>query len=252
MNPVFGSDYARSYDLLYADKDYAAECDLVERVIRGYGPKPTRSILDLGCGTGNHSLPLAERGYEVTGVDRSEGMLSQIRSKAGTKATFQTGDIRSVDLGRKFDCALMMFAVLGYQLENDDALAALRNARKHLNAGGVLMFDVWYGPAVLRERPSERAKVIPTKEGQLVRFAGGKLDIARQVCTVSYQVWRIEKDHVVSRVEEKHDMRYFFPQEIALLLQSAGFAMSRIGAFPDVERDADESTWNITVVARAV
>src|SRR5262245_9243424 len=104
MSAVFGDGYANSYDLLYGDKDYAAECDLIQRVIRRYGLEPTRSVLDLGCGTGNHSLPLAQRGYEIVGVDRSEKMLVQARSKAQTGATFRAGDIRSVDVGRKFDC----------------------------------------------------------------------------------------------------------------------------------------------------
>jgi SAM-dependent methyltransferase len=252
MSDEFGSGYATSYDLLYADKDYAAECDLIERLIRDHGLKPTHTVLDLGCGTGNHSMPLAERGYEVTGVDRSDEMLHQLRSKARKGGTFRTGDIRTVDLSMKFDCALMMFAVLGYQLENTDLIAALENARRHLHSGGILIFDVWYGPAVLHLRPSERAKVIPTDGGQIVRFACGTLDVPRQVCRINYQVWRIHNDRVVARVEESHQMRYFFPMEIALLLKSTGFIVRHVGAFPDVDLEPDENTWNIVVVAKAV
>jgi SAM-dependent methyltransferase len=252
MSGEFGGGYATSYDLLYADKNYAAECDLLERIIRDYGLKPTRTILDLGCGTGNHALRLADRGYEVTGVDRSDEMLSQLRSKTRSSATFRTGDIRTVDLGKKFDCALMMFAVLGYQLENTDVIAALENARRHLHSGGILIFDIWYGPAVLHLRPSDRAKVIPVDGGQIVRFASGNLDVARQRCTVNYQVWRIQNDRVVARVDESHQMRYFFPMEIALFLMSTGFTALRLGAFPDVDLEPGENTWNIAVVAKAV
>jgi len=256
VSDVFGTGYASSYDLFYSDKDYTAECDLVEQIIREYGLKPTRSILDLGCGTGNHSLPLAKRGYEVVGVDRSEEMLAQVRAKAAesgaAKASFQAGDIRTVDVGRKFDAALMMFAVLGYQIDNESVLSALKTARRHLNPGGLLIFDVWYGPAVLHLRPSERAKVIPTPEGQVIRFANGTLDTTNQTCTVNYQVWRIKEDRVVARVEESHHMRFFFPLELDLLLTSTGFSRLHTGAFPDFTRDPDEDTWNILVVARGV
>src|SRR5262245_58790987 len=252
MKAVFGSGYATSYDLLYADKDYGAECDLIERLVREYGLNPTRTILDLGCGTGNHSLPLANRGYEVVGVDRSDEMLNELRSKNRTDATFRAGDIRTIDIGNTFDCALMMFAVLGYQIENIDVLAALANARWHLHPRGILIFDVWYGPAVLHVRPSERAKVLPTEEGQIVRFASGILDVGRQICTVNYQIWQIQNYHVIARVDEKHQMRYFFPMEIDLLLKATGFAALRVGAFPDVDRDPDENTWNIVVVAQAI
>jgi SAM-dependent methyltransferase len=256
MSNVFGSDYASSYDLLYGDKDYAAECDVIEGVIRDFGLKPARSILDLGCGTGNHALPLAERGYEVTGVDRSAEMLAQVRAKARQQGSLNvilhSGDIGSIDLGRKFDTALMMFAVLGYQIENAKVLAALKSARRHLNPGGILLFDVWYGPAVLHLRPSERAKVIPTPEGQMVRFASGALDIPQQTCTVNYQVWRIKEDRVVARVTESHRMRYFFPLELDLLLETAGFLRLRTGAFPEFSSEPDENTWNVLVAARAV
>ena len=139
LHEVFGSNYAEAYDIVYRDKDYAAECDLIERLFQRYGEGPMASVLDLGCGTGNHSLLLDQRGYEVVGVDRSASMLAHARSKAaksepnnGRKEAFYQGDIRNVDLQRQFDAVLIMFAVLGYQLENSDVLSALKTARRHL------------------------------------------------------------------------------------------------------------------------
>ena len=84
---VFGCGYADQYDLLYSDKDYEAECDLLEEVFRRYGTGPVQTILDLGCGTGSHALLLARRGYQVTGVDRSQEMLAQARQKAASDAS---------------------------------------------------------------------------------------------------------------------------------------------------------------------
>jgi len=63
---VFGLDYSDSYDDLYADKDYGAECDLLEKIFRR-ADRPVHTILDLGCGTGRHSVELARRGYELVG-----------------------------------------------------------------------------------------------------------------------------------------------------------------------------------------
>jgi len=254
MNDLFGTGYSNSYDLLYSDKDYGVECDLIVRAIGEYGLNPTRSILDLGCGTGNHALPLARRGYEVVGIDRSEQMLALARTKArdlnAGKADFSSGDIRSADLGRKFDATLMMFAVLGYQLYNEDVLSALRTARQHITPGGVLIFDVWYGPAVLNLKPSERAKVIPIPDGQILRFADGNLNISDQICTVNYRLWRIKDDRVITRIEESHQVRYFFPRELDLLLESSGFRRVRTSAFPEFEREPDETTWNALVIAQ--
>lgn len=252
---VFGSSYAAAYDSLYRDKDYPAECDLVEQVLRTYGGGATRRILDIGCGTGGHSIPLAERGYQVEGVDRSEAMLGEARRKAqaaGVEARFALGDAATFRLEESFDAALMLFAVLGYLVENEQLLAALRNVRRHLRADGLFICDVWYGPAVLRERPSQRVKVSPLDGGQLLRVATGELDMLHHVCHVTYEVWRLKADRVASHTRETHTMRYFFPQELRLLLGLAGFELLRLGAFPEVERDPDESTWNVLAVARAV
>jgi SAM-dependent methyltransferase len=256
MTSVFGGEYANSYDLLYSDKNYTAECSVIDAIINEYGLKPSRSILDLGCGTGNHALPLAQRGYEITGVDRSDEMLARFRRKAretnASNVSCHSGDICSIDLGRTFDAALMMFAVLGYQLENAQVLSALRSAWQHLNPGGLLVFDVWYGPAVLHLRPSERAKVIPVPGGEVLRSANGTLNIPKQTCTVNYELWRLERNRVVARISESHQMRYFFPLELDLLLETAGFSRLRTGAFPDFTSEANETTWNVLVVARKV
>jgi len=257
MSEVFGSIYADVYDALYQDKNYAAECDLIKRLFRTYGNGPIRTVLDLGCGTGNHAVHLARRGYEVVGVDRSESMLARARRKAtdllsdGSIAFYQ-GDIRSVDLKRRFDALLMMFAVLSYQLTNSDVLSTLRTARRHLRPGGLLIFDVWYGPAVLYQRPSQRIKVIPTERGKILRIASGELNMRQHLCTVRYRVWRLEGDRLVDETVEDHSIRYFFPLELEFFLECAGLELLRLGGFPDWEQEPDETTWNILGVARAV
>ena len=119
---VFGNAYASAYDDLYADKDYEAECDVVERIFAGYADGPVRSVLDLGCGTGGHAKLLARRDCQVTGVDASSEMLARARERGnsvpGSPPTDLQGDVRTLELGRQFDAVLMLFAVLGYQTAN--------------------------------------------------------------------------------------------------------------------------------------
>src|SRR5262249_15398344 len=94
----FAPDYASAYDTLYAEKDYAGECDLLEEVFHRFAPTAVHRVLDMGCGTGGHSLILAARGYEVTGIDRAPAMLDAARAKAGTSGvavTWIEDDIRT-------------------------------------------------------------------------------------------------------------------------------------------------------------
>lgn len=255
MKQPFGPVYADAYDLIYRDKDYDGECELLEHVFQKYAVNPVRKVLDLGCGTGNHSLRLAAKGYEVVGVDCSSDMLRIAERKAHEKGiTLQLlqADIRDLRIDETFDVVLMMFAVLGYQRENTDVLSALRAARSHLHSGGLLVFDVWYGPAVLAQRPEDRVRIIETEDGKLLRTSSGKLDIGRQICIVDFHLWLMNEDRILKETKESHSVRYFFPQELKLLLEVSGFQLLRLGAFPNFDRDPDETTWNVMVVARAV
>ncbi len=84
-NQIFGSVYAEEYDLFYKDKDYEAECDMIEEIFRSHAGGQVSTILDLGCGTGNHAISLAHRGYKVTGVDRSSEMVNMQRPNYNLK-----------------------------------------------------------------------------------------------------------------------------------------------------------------------
>lgn len=257
MSTVFGPFYADAYDLVYRDKDYTTECDLIERLFRDYGTTPIKRVLDLGCGTGNHAIPLAERKYNVTGVDLSPGMLAHAKAKAeqspGHKRLhFQEGDIRQMGVVGQFEAVLILFAVLGYQIDNAEVAATLATARRHLAPGGLLLFDVWHGPAVLHQKPTMRMKKVETPDGNIWRATHGELNINRHTCLVRYRLWLIDHDHLVQEAEEDHEMRFFFPLELAQFLDHAGFALQRLGAFPDFDRDPDETTWNAMGVARAV
>lgn len=250
MSEPFAGLYAEAYDALYGDKDYAAECDLIERLFAARAGG-VETVLDLGCGTGNHAIPLAARGYRVTGVDRSEDMIAAAKAKAGEAVAWHTGDIRGLDLGRRFDVVLMMFAVLGYQTANRDVLAALATARRHLEAGGLLIFDVWYGPAVLHQRPSRRVKQTAAGGTRFVRTATSELDLARNLCTVRYRIRGQSEAGAPRQSDFVHRMRYFFAPELALFLESTGFHNLRLGAFPDFDHEPDETTWNILATATA-
>lgn len=251
---VFTSPYASQYDNLYAEKDYAAECDLVEAAAAARGVR-IETLLDVGCGTGGHSLEWARRGIATSGVDFSASMIEIARRKAQAtdlpvQPEWHVGDARDFELGQSFDAATMMFAVLGYMNGNDDVIGALKTVRRHLRAGGLFVFDVWYGPAVLSVRPETRVRTIEGGDQRILRAASTEIDGFRQLAEVTFRLWTMQGDRLLGESEETHRMRYFFPQELILFLQVAGFDRVEIRSFPDGGTPGD-TTWNVYCTAIA-
>ncbi|TAK58160.1 MAG: class I SAM-dependent methyltransferase [Dehalococcoidia bacterium] len=254
MTTIFGQAYAGAYDAFYAEKDYDAECDMIEAAFRRHASAPVRTLIDLGCGTGNHALRMARRGYAVTGIDLSAEMLRRAHAKAGDAelaVDFHQGDVRYFDADATFDAALLMFAVLGYQHDDEDVLETFRNIRRHLRPGGLLAFDAWYGPGVLADPPGSRSRTVETDDGPMLRSVTSEMDARRHLCRVHYRLSRMAGGRAECVAEETHVVRYFFPDELELQLAVSGLELVALGDFHEPDREPDERSWNAFGVARA-
>jgi SAM-dependent methyltransferase len=223
------ADYARYYDLLYRDKDYAGEAEYVANLIRKFHPS-AKTILELGSGTGIHASLLAKKGFAIHGIERSEEMLGRSRTLAEKmtsgreQLTFSPGDIRDIRLNKNFDAVIALFHVISYQTTNEDVSAAFETAKKQLAPGGIFIFDVWYGPAVLTERPKVRIKRIADDHIEITRLAEPDLRPNENTVDVNYHIFvRDIATQAVSELKEKHTMRYFFKPEIENIAAQSGF-----------------------------
>jgi len=245
------NEYAKFYDALYEDKDYYGEVDYLERLFNKYATKPVATILDLGCGSGGHAIQLAERGYKVTGVDRSDEMLTIARQKTNAgNLEYIHSDLINIDLGKKFDVVISMFAVLSYVTENRDLLKAFQVIAKHLQPGDIFFFDAWFGPAVLSERPTDRYKITTQSNERIIRFAHPQMNVMSHTVTVNYKVIHISGKQIIEEIEESHQMRFFFPLEIEQYLSSSSFKLLSMHPFMDEEHSMTERDWSMAVVAR--
>lgn len=254
MTKVFGT-YGRYYNLLYRDKDYAAEARFVRELLEKHA-SGAQSILELGCGTGAHALQLADLGYEVHGVDQSGTMLEMAQqglaaaAGAAVRLDFTQGDIRTFRLGRAFDAVIALFHVMSYQVSTADLRATCATARAHLKPGGVFLFDYWYGPAVLTERPTVRVKRMEDEGVGVIRIAEPLIHPNDNVVDVNYQI--MVEDKASGRVEEfqeTHRMRYLFRPEIEMLLAEAGLTQVEFGQWL-TGNEPGFDTWNVYSVGK--
>lgn len=241
--------YARYYDLLYRDKDYAAEALFVDERLRTHGGSGG-TLLELGCGTGRHGVEFARLGYRVTGVDLSEGMVRQAEARAkdlpaglGSRVRFSVGDVRTARLGGTFDAVLSLFHVMSYQTTDADLRAAIKTAAVHLKPGGLFLFDFWHGPAVVADPPVVRVKRLADAALEVTRLAEPDIQMAQKCVVVNYDIFLKDKaTGRLSEVRESHPMRYLFLDELAGLLAEQGLAVVDSGGWRSA-RPLGPDTW---------
>jgi SAM-dependent methyltransferase len=251
---VFGA-YARYYDLLYRDKDYRSEADHIDTLIKSLAPKSS-SVLELGSGTGAHAVLLAQNGYGIHGVDSSEQMLAAAQERLQrhpvSGVSFSHGDARTVRLGKKFDVVISIFHVMSYQQTNADLAAAFATARAHLDEGGIFLFDCWYGPAVLTDRPVVRVRRIEDEKSRITRVAEPVMHPAENLVDVNFQVFLKDKaSGETSEITETHRMRYLFSPEVKQLLELTRLTLVHSGEWL-TNRPLSYGTWVACFGARAI
>jgi SAM-dependent methyltransferase len=134
------------YELLAAvyERDWGGFSDrflrFIDLALEKAGTVPS-TALDLACGTGGLALALAGRGWRVVGLDLSPAMI-RVACGKGSSAEFQVGDMRSFDLGTRFDLVTCAFDSFNYLLSLDEVRAAFRCVRTHLQPGGLFLFDL--------------------------------------------------------------------------------------------------------------
>jgi SAM-dependent methyltransferase len=221
------NEYARYYDLFYRDKDYAGETDYIHKLIQSHRPDAV-TVLNLGCGSGRHDRCLAEKGYAVTGVDLSGEMLTVARNSAEGIALldYVQEDVRSIRLEKTFDAVISLFHVMSYQQTNEDLKAAFTSASCHLKPGGTFIFDCWYGPGVLTDRPAMRMKELEDEKISVTRIAQPVMHPNENAVDVNYLIFIKDKQTGdVHEVRETHRMRYLFLPEIRQMLADSGFEL---------------------------
>jgi SAM-dependent methyltransferase len=243
--------YAPFYDLLYRDKDYAAEAEYVAQTTRSAIPA-ARRVLELGSGTGRHGHLLAAMGFDVHGIERSPEMVAlaragrRVRLPADASSfTCEVGDICSAKLDRTFDAVISLFHVISYQTTNQALRAAFRTAADHLAPGGLFLFDVWHGPAVLSQGPSERVKEVADERYWVRRTARPELDTNSNTVNVVYHMECEDRQSGQAvRFSEEHLMRYLFPTEVDLLAESCELRRVRTEEFL-TGASPSPSTWGV-------
>ncbi len=244
-----GDEYLIDHDNLeaFADAeayDLADPTDTGGAFYRALAQEAGGSVLEIGCGTGRVTIPIAQMGFPVTGLDIMPGMIERARRKsAGLPAKWVVGDGRSFRLDERFHLIFLTGNVFQFFLTNADQAALLERAHAHLHPDGLFAFETrnprWPGLAT-RPEPyegmffhletwmEERAEEsYIDAQGRTVQISYAQAyDHAAQILHLTgYKRWR-EGEQEQTQVN-RTALRYTFPQELAALLHACGFAVVR-------------------------
>lgn len=247
-------DYAYYYNAFYQDKDYRVEAKQANDLLKKYG-KDIHTIINYGCGTGKHDVEFSKLGYQCTGIDISQLMIDIAQENARKEKVnidFSVADIRTYESSRKYDAVISLFHVMSYQNSNEDILSTFASVRKALNKDGLFLFDVWYGPGVLTDKPTIRIKEVEDDKYKLMRIARPIMYDKTNIVDVCYEVIVIDKEsNETKEIEEVHNMRYFFRPELELFLKKSGFEL-----IDNIDcktlKETDFNSWTSYFIARAV
>ena len=237
--------YPELYDL--ENPDFEPEGPLYLSIANEMGGP----VLELGCGTGRYTIPLAENGLEITGLDVVPGMLALAKTKAGNlPIQWIEADVRDFHLDRKFNFIFESGSVFMHMLTNADQLAFLARVREHLAPEGQFVFSLFFPhPGGLYTNAEEKDWfTYQDSKGSTIRVSGTeKYDELRQVKTETAIRHIVSSDgHEIVHVAPLQ-LRYTFPQEMEGLLDRTGFDVKEHYGSPDRSPLTDDSRYLVFV-----
>jgi SAM-dependent methyltransferase len=192
-------------------------------------------VLELACGTGRLTIPIARDGHPIVGLDASPAMLEAARSKlkqAGVRgATFVLDDMRSFALQSKFALVIVSCNSLADLTTNDDLKACLSRIREHLRLGGTLAFDIVNPNVTSLARSASEVVCLDTLLGcrEISVRETANYDPVTQIRTAN---WHVRHGQHPGRELAPLCQRQIFPQELLLFLETTGLKLvARYGDF---------------------
>jgi len=243
-------NYGQKYDNEDFTKGTIGECDFIEAEINF---NKSLKILDVGCGTGRHSIELSKRGYTMTGIDLSESQLKRAKEKAecnNLRIDFQKQDARNLSFNQEFDVAIMLCGG-GFPLMETDEMnyEILKSVTKSLKDHGKFIFTTMNGLFPFYHSVEEfHASTI--KEGTAT-CRGNTFNL---MTFRDHNITEFEDDYGNKNTLECNE-RYYVPSEITWLLKSLGYNIidiygAKLGAFSRSDKLTTEDFEMLVIAER--
>lgn len=247
------------YDKLMDDIDYEQWAAYLHEQLQKHDC-PGNRLLDLGCGTGNITIPLAQKGYDITAIDLSAEMLAQAKAKTDTlrnagkslSIDWQAQDMTALELYDDddnfllYDGVIATFDAFNYILEPEALQFLLQDLADHMNDNGILIFDI-QTPYKLRKYLGNNIYTLHREDVEYMWE--NQFDTEEQICQMDITFFLRQENGLYQKVTESHTERVYEPDLLQLWLNLSGFDV--LGIYQELsELPLEEESHRAVFVAK--
>lgn len=236
------NNFYKYYDTIFHAKGYDQETDLVFKLSDKFGIKEPQKVLEVGCGTGNHTKVLSQKGVEVIAIDNDQTMIKLAKEKLSESDKLKIIYTNIEDLNEdSFDLALAMFNVITYIDSTPELNSFIRAVYQRLNRGGIFAFDLWNGIAAIKDPPQNKQLEVSIDGKKMTVSVNAETNFMEQKTKLTYQI----KDDSFS-----FNQTLWTPIQVEDSLKQAGFEVVSCSPIMDYQKKATEEDWKIMFVAK--
>lgn len=237
MSEKMYNELAKYTDLLYTSKDYKKEVDFILKRIKRHKIRGN-VLIDVACGSGNHSKIFQKKGYKTYGVDLNEGMLKLAKKNVPNIKLFNQ-DLRKLNLKVKADAIICMFNSINYNYGYNQFKSTLKRFYNQLGKEGIVVFDSMF---------TENNWM----EGYfgIEQFRFPKLDIGRiNKSTSKNNIGRIEQTYIIydngkRKIFENTNKIFIFDKnKIKKIMEEIGFEVKLYYDFSDMKKEGSTTVF---------
>ena len=248
MSETYFDKYSKYYDTIHIDKDYEIESNLINKYSTN-----KNSLLDVGCGTANHSIILSEYFEKIVGVDLSKPMLNEAKKKIDllkiSNVELTNSELCSID--GTFDTIISMFNVVNHIQSLEELSMFFEDVKNKLNEDGIFIFDCWNGTACRMEMPTEYHK-------KFVNYDWYTLELETNTTSNLFDAWSLveTKVNVYSEGDKVDEFKYgilhklWTPDILKSLIEISGMKVVNIVPSFNDEEIAKANDYRITFISK--
>lgn len=246
--------FYKYYDLLYADKNYKSEVEKTLSIIEKYHSLSIVKMLEIGCGTANHTIELLKYNIALTAIDTDKKMIELAKKKVIASEDMSQITLLNLSIEelaeQEFDAIIALFNVITYIKSANELQSFFDNAFKRLNHNGIFVFDCWNGIAAIKDPPKDKIIFRTIDDFKLECHIHSRNDFFEQQVHLQYRLSVSKAGEIIESDVFEFTQTLWTPMQIKACIKNSGLQLISCCKNFDPETLATSGDWKIMFVCK--